>query len=69
MITKIILKFLSGFQSPEGIAIDFLSRNMYVTDSGLDIIAVVSLNGTQRKTLISENLDNPRAIVIDAQRG
>ena len=59
----------TGFQSPEGIAIDFLSRNMYVTDSGLDVIAVANLNGTYKKTLISENLDDPRAIVLDPQRG
>lgn len=61
--------FLSGFNSPEGIAIDWISRNIYVTDSGLDIIAVVNINGTNKKTLISDDLVNPRAIVLDLQRG
>lgn len=59
----------SDFSSPEGIAIDWLARNIYVTDSGLDIIAVVNINGTYRKTLISEKLVNPRAIILDPQRG
>ncbi|XP_060577111.1 nidogen-2-like [Ruditapes philippinarum] len=58
-----------GFNSPEGIAIDWISRNIYVTDSGLDIIAVVSINGTNRKTLISDDLINPRAIALDPSRG
>lgn len=58
-----------GFKSPEGLAIDWLSRNMYVTDSELDIIAVTTLNGTYKKTLIRDNLVNPRAIVVDPQRG
>lgn len=58
-----------GFKSPEGLAIDWLARNMYVTDSELDIIAVTTLNGTYKKTLISDNLVNARAIVVDPQRG
>ena len=50
-------------------AIDWLSRNMYITDSELDIIAVTTINGTYKKTLISDELVNPRAIVVDPQRG
>lgn len=60
---------VTGFSSPEGVAIDWLSRNIYVTDSGLDIVAVVNINGTYRKTLVSENMVNPRGIILDPQRG
>ena len=42
---------------------------MYITDSELDIIAVTTINGTYMKTLISDELVNPRAIVVDPQRG
>ncbi|XP_053375002.1 nidogen-1-like [Mercenaria mercenaria] len=59
----------AGFNSPEGIAIDWIARNIYVTDSGLDIIAVISINGTNRKTLISDGVINPRAIILDPSRG
>lgn len=55
--------------SPEGIAIDWISRNMFWTDSGYDIIQVSMLNGTNKKTLISEDLINPRAIVVDPNQG
>ncbi|KAJ8309420.1 hypothetical protein KUTeg_014294 [Tegillarca granosa] len=54
--------------SPEGIAVDFVSRNIYWTDSGLDIIGVSLLNGTYKKRLIDSDLVNPRAIVLDLTR-
>lgn len=60
---------VSGQSSPEGIAVDWLSRNLFWTDSGLDIIQVSMLNGTYRKTLVSEDLVNPRAIVADPNQG
>ncbi|KAK3595925.1 hypothetical protein CHS0354_032433 [Potamilus streckersoni] len=60
---------VQDLQSPEGIAIDWLSRNIYITDSGLDIIEVTNMNGSIRKTLINTSLKDPRAIVIDPQRG
>lgn len=71
---KVFVHFISsilllGFNSPEGIAIDWVARTMYVTDSGLDILAVLNLNGTYRKTLISGDMRDPRGIVIDPQRG
>jgi hypothetical protein len=42
---------------------------MFWTDSGYDIIQVSMLNGTNKKTLISEDLINPRAIVVDPNQG
>lgn len=56
-------------RSPEGISIDFVSRNIYWTDSELDIIQVANLDGTNKKTLISDDLVNPRAIVADPYKG
>ena len=69
LYSNFLLIIPPGFKSPEGLAIDWLARNMYITDSELDIIAVTTINGTYRKTLISEDLVNPRAIVVDPQRG
>ena len=69
IIFSALYDFPAGFKSPEGLAIDWLSRNMYVTDSELDIIAVMTTNGTYRKTIINEDLVNPRAIVVDPSRG
>ena len=54
---------------PDGIAVDWIGRNLYWTDTGTDRIEVARLNGTARKVLISEGLDEPRAICLDPERG
>ncbi|NWX14306.1 LRP5 protein, partial [Aegotheles bennettii] len=43
--------------------------NLYWTDTGTDHIEVTRLNGTSRKILVSENLDEPRAIVLNPVMG
>ena len=58
-----------GLKSPEGVAIDFVGRNMYFTDSELDFISVADLNGENQKVLHQTKLVNPRAIAVDPQRG
>ena len=55
--------------SPEGVAVDWISKNIYWTDSGRDRIDVVRFDGTSRKNLIAEGLVNPRAIAVDPIRG
>ncbi|KAK3092564.1 hypothetical protein FSP39_004468 [Pinctada imbricata] len=60
---------VTGLNSPEGIAIDYVSRNMFWTDSELDVVEVSRLNGTYRKRLFDSDMVNPRAIVVNPQRG
>lgn len=55
--------------SPEGIAIDHLSRNMYWTDSILDRIEVSRLDGSHRRVLFDNDLINPRPIIADPTYG
>ncbi|KAM9293960.1 nidogen-2 [Gastrophryne carolinensis] len=55
--------------SPEGLAVDYLRRTMFWTDSGTDKIESARLDGSERKTLFDTNLVNPRAITVDAIRG
>lgn len=59
----------SQVSHPDGIAVDWVARNLYWTDTGTDRIEVTRLNGTMRKILISEDLDEPRAIVLDPVSG
>jgi len=55
-----------NIQTPDGLAFDWIHGNLYWTDTGKDCIEVVSLQNTAwRRVLISENLDEPRAIVVD----
>lgn len=59
----------TDLMSPEGLAIDYLRRNLYWTDSSTDKIESSRMDGSDRKTLFDTNLVNPRAITIDAVRG
>ena len=54
---------------PDGVAVDWVARNLYWTDTGTDRIEVSRLNGTSRRVLISEDLDEPRAIALDPVKG
>ncbi|XP_031633983.1 nidogen [Contarinia nasturtii] len=52
--------------SPEGIAIDWISRRIYWTDSSKDTIEVASLDDPkQRSVVVKGNLVNPRGIAVD----
>ncbi|XP_058118481.1 low-density lipoprotein receptor-related protein 6 [Anopheles ziemanni] len=51
-------------QNPDGLAIDWLARNLYWTDTGTDRIQVCRLNGSFRRVLIYDNLVEPRAIAL-----
>ena len=61
-------------QTPDGIAFDWIARNIYWTDAGDQTLAsgrieVARANGTSRKILINTGLDEPRAIVVDPAEG
>lgn len=54
----------------EGLAIDWMARNIYWTDEGLSQINVAKLsNVTQRKLLVHGDMFHPRAIALDPKRG
>ena len=54
---------------PDGLAVDWVARNLYWTDTGTDRIEVSRLNGSSRKDLISKDLDEPRAITLYPSHG
>ena len=56
-------------EHPDGLAIDWLARNLYWTDTGTDRIEVCRLDGTYRRVLINENLGEPRAIAVAPSLG
>ncbi|XP_057336522.1 nidogen-like isoform X4 [Microplitis mediator] len=64
-----IEKFITGVSSPEGISIDWVSRNIFWTDSGKGTVEVAHLGTKKRKVIISDGLVNPRGIAVHPYRG
>lgn len=56
-------------ESPENLAVDWISNKLYVVETSVDRIDMVDLNGQNRITLIAEDLGNPRGIAVDPTVG
>ena len=59
----------STLRNPDGIAVDWVGRNLYWCDKSTDTIEVSRLDGRYRKILVSDGLEEPRAIVVHPYRG
>ncbi|UYV71351.1 LRP6 [Cordylochernes scorpioides] len=61
------------FLQSDGIAIDWVSQNLYWTDAVIDCIEVAKIrpdsNELYRKVIVETNLQEPRAIVVDPDGG
>ncbi|KAL0612518.1 LINE-1 retrotransposable element ORF1 protein [Plecturocebus cupreus] len=60
---------VSGILSPDGLACDWLGEKLYWTDSETNRIEVSNLDGSLRKVLFWQELDQPRAIALDPTSG
>ena len=76
METKKIMKFKKGEEGPEafvesglslveGLAFDWVGRNLYWLDSKLNSIEVSAEDGSQRMILINQNISQPRGLSLD----
>jgi low density lipoprotein receptor-related protein 5/6 len=54
----------SEIKQPDGLAVDYIARNLYWADSGSDRIEVCRLNGAYRRVLIHDNLEEPRDVAV-----
>lgn len=54
----------SALHSPDGLAVDWVGRNLYWCDKGRETIEVSKLDGRFRKVLINEGLMEPRGIAL-----
>ncbi|RCN53216.1 Low-density lipoprotein receptor domain class A [Ancylostoma caninum] len=59
-----------GLDITEGIALDWVGRNLYWVDSSLNTIEVANLeNPSARALLVHENVSQPRGIAVDPRKG
>ena len=56
-------------KAPDHLAIDWIARNIYWTESELDRIEVARIDGSSRKIIVSDKLEQPRGIVVDPADG
>nr|KAG5694566.1 hypothetical protein BaRGS_032511 [Batillaria attramentaria] len=62
-----LLKQLPQGSIVDGLAVDSGMQKVFYTDAGRDVIASMNLDGSGEQVLISGQLDQPRAIVLDDQ--
>ncbi|XP_031629327.1 low-density lipoprotein receptor-related protein 4 isoform X2 [Contarinia nasturtii] len=65
--TKTIVS--SGLKTTNGLTVDWIADNLYFSDTETRTIEVTRLDGSCRKTIINENLNDPRSLAISPQKG
>lgn len=63
------IRILDNIHSPAGIAVDWVYKNIYWSDSTAKTISVASLDGTKRKVLFLSELREPASIAVDPISG
>lgn len=68
--TNITVFVGDGLDITEGIALDWVGRNLYWVDSALNTIEVANLEDPSHRTLlVHENVSQPRGIAVDPRKG
>ena len=62
-------KLLSNLESPVGLAVDWVARNIYWSDDRTDVIEVCTIDGQHRKVIISGDLVRPASLEVSPADG
>lgn len=62
-------KVIDNVQTPVGIAVDWIYKNLYWSDLATKTISVASFNGTKQKVLFNRGLKEPADIAVDPLSG
>ena len=65
--SKLVIDARTG--RPSVIAVDWVTKKLYWTDDARTRIELSNFDGSQRKLIISKDLDQPRALALLPQRG
>uniref|UniRef100_A0A1I8N054 EGF-like domain-containing protein n=3 Tax=Musca domestica TaxID=7370 RepID=A0A1I8N054_MUSDO len=60
---------VNELMTPNGLAVDWIADNLYWSDSDYKFIEVSRLDGSCRKRLISENMGDPRSLIVHPKKG
>ena len=58
-----------NLSAPDGLTVDPITRLLFWTDMGLSRIQVSQLDGSNRKTLVTTEIEHPRSILADPSNG
>lgn len=59
----------TNLTTPNGLAVDWIADNIYWTDTSRKVLEVARLDGSCRKLLIHDSLDEPRALALFPRKG
>lgn len=59
----------SGLGAPEDLAIDWITGNIYFTDSEMQHIGVCSKNGEKCTVIVNKDINKPRGIALNPAEG
>lgn len=62
-------KVIDHVQTPVGIAVDWIYKNLYWSDLGTKTISVSNFNATKGKVLFERSLKEPASIAVDPLSG
>lgn len=65
--TKTIVSI--NLTTPDGLAVDWIADNIYWTDAGRKVLEVARLDGSSRKIVVQDGLDEPRALAMFPHKG
>ena len=60
---------MTPVQLPDGLAVDWISKNIYWTDDDAHSIEVAHTNGSNRRLIANTDLENPRGIAVHPHYG
>ena len=58
-----------GLKYPEGMAVDWVAKNLYWVDTGTKRIEVARLDGSSRRVIVWKDLHHPRALAVHPVNG